>query len=78
MHFTVDGRNPAPIAMASIPVFTRFCISQLATGAGSLPTTVLIRLGGWESYFMNGLQKGDGVIFSRRNQMVLEDELKHH
>ena len=42
MHFTVDGRNPAPIAMASIPVFTGFCISQLATGAGSLPTTVLI------------------------------------
>ena len=29
MHFTVDGRNPAPIAMASIPVFTGFCIQYL-------------------------------------------------
>lgn len=92
MHFTVDRRNPAPIAMASIPVFTRFCIStgnwcRISSNNSIDPTrkwnhkkavAIFSIIDGWESYFMNGLQKGDGVIFSWRNQMVLEDELKHH
>ena len=37
---TVGGRNPAPVDMVNIELFTSFYTSQVPGGAGFLPSTV--------------------------------------
>ena len=42
--YTVDGRNPAPVDMVNISLFTRFYTSQVPGGAGFLPSTVWVHM----------------------------------
>ena len=43
-RYTVDGRNPAPVDMVNISLFTRFYTSQVPGGAGFLPSTVRVHM----------------------------------
>jgi len=47
-HTTVDGRNPAPVDMVNIPIFTGFYnVLYIPGGAGVLPSTVAYTSSSW-------------------------------
>ena len=71
---TVDGKNPAPVDMVNVQLFSRFCTSKVVQEAGVLPSTVSLEFACWmletsSKYILpNGglpLQKKKQITFNK-------------